>query len=110
MLINFDAIEPAIVKNFRGGEKEICSRGYQDEHCKIMRIVLIPGASVGRHTHVDNCEMMYILSGSGTIIYDGVEEKVGPGSFHYCPKGHEHEFMNDGSEDIVFLAIVPELR
>ena len=35
-------------------------------------------------------------------------EKVEAGQCHYCPKGHEHCFINKGKKDLVFFAVVPQ--
>ena len=53
-------------------------------------------------------EVMYFLSGTGKVLYDGVWEPVAPGTCHYCPKGHSHSLVNDGTEDLVTFAVVPE--
>ena len=69
---------------------------------------LIPGASIGLHTHETNSEIMYFLKGTATMICDGVPEKIEPGVCHYCEKGHSHTLINDGGEDLEFFAVVPE--
>ena len=51
--------------------------------------------------------MIYVLEGSGKMLYDGGEERLSAGDFHYCPEGHEHSFINDGDRDLVFIAVVP---
>lgn len=108
MLIDFTSIPVATIPNMRGGEKEFRVHTYTDDMCRIMRGTLIPGASIGLHTHDTNSEIIYILSGAGTLICDGVSEPVAAGFCHYCPKGHAHTFINDGDEDLEFFAVVPE--
>ena len=56
MLIEFDKIEPQIIPHMRGGEKEVQARMYTDPQNKIMRGRLIPGASIGMHTHETSSE------------------------------------------------------
>ena len=107
MLIEFDKMEPQIIPHMRGGEKEVQARMYTDPQNKIMRGRLIPGASIGMHTHDTSSEIIYILSGKGRILYDGGCEPLEPGSCHYCPKGHEHSLINDGTEDLEILAMIP---
>ncbi|MBR4955127.1 MAG: cupin domain-containing protein, partial [Clostridia bacterium] len=53
-------------------------------------------------------EMIFILSGEGQAITDGAAEKCTPGTCHYCPKGSTHTLINNGSEDLVFFAVVPQ--
>ncbi len=71
MLIEFDKMEPQIIPHMRGGEKEVQARMYTDPQNKIMRGRLIPGASIGMHTHETSSEIIYVLSGKGKILYDG---------------------------------------
>jgi len=109
MLIEFDKMEPQIIPHMRGGEKEVQARMYTDPQNKIMRGRLLPGASIGMHTHETSSEIIYILSGKGKILYDGGCEPLEPGSCHYCPKGHAHSLINDspeGGEDLRFFAVV----
>ena len=111
MLIELDKRETTVIPNMRGGEKEVSAKMFSDGACKIMRGRLIPGASIGMHTHETSSETIYILSGKGHILYDGGCETLEPGSCHYCPKGHAHSLRNDnpeGSEDLCFFAVVPE--
>ena len=111
MLIEFDKMEPQIIPHMRGGEKEVRARMYTDPQNKIMRGRLIPGASIGMHTHETSSEIIYVLSGKGKILYDGGCEPLEPGSCHYCPKGRAHSLMNDrpeGGEDLRFFAVVAE--
>lgn len=108
MRIDFDAMEETIIPHMRGGEKEVAARMYTDELGKIMRGRLIPGASIGLHTHETSSEIIYILSGTGKALCDGAYEELSAGRCHYCPKGHTHSLINDGGEDLVFFAVVPE--
>ena len=51
--------------------------------------------------------MIFILSGAGKVLCDGEYESLSAGSCHYCPKGHEHSLINDGTEDLEILAMIP---
>ena len=107
MKIDFDAIPVAVTPNMKGGEKEVASRRFQDELGGILKGKLIPGASIGLHTHESNYEVIYIVSGHGTMLCDGEEEVLGPGDCTYCPQGHTHSLMNTGAEDLEFFAVLP---
>lgn len=108
MRIQFENLEESIIKNFRGGEKETVARMYVDAHNKIMYGKLESGASIGVHTHETSSEIIYILEGVGTVLYDETVETVLQGECHYCPKGHAHSLINNGEETLVFFAVVPE--
>ena len=62
------------------------------------------------YTHNGNCEVMYILKGEITFIYDGKEETAYAGDVHYCPCNHTHTAENRTNEDAEFFAIVPETK
>ena len=108
MLIDFSVIPETEQKNFKGGEGSYCRSASGDEACTIMRGCLRPGSSIGEHTHVDSCEVIYVLSGTATIVCDGVSETVEAGQTHYCPKGSTHTMKNNGESDLVVFAIVPK--
>ena len=63
---------------------------------------------MGLHTHEGDCEIIYILSGTGKALMDDGSEEVRPGVCHYCPKGHRHSLINTGTEDLVFFAVIPK--
>ena len=107
MLIDFDKLEETVLPNFYAGNKETCAHMFTDSLNKIMRGRLVPGASIGLHTHETSSEIIYILQGSGRVLYDGKYELVCAGACHYCPKGHAHSLINDGNEDLTFFAVVP---
>lgn len=108
MKINFNNISAKEVNNFKGGEKSILLKVFSDDLNKIMINKLLPGASIGLHKHDDSSEIIFILSGKGYFICDGVKESVEQGDCHYCPKGSEHTFINDSEEELEFFAIVPQ--
>ena len=107
MKLDFDSIPEQTLPHFKGGEKELAARMFWDGSTRIMRARLEPGASIGLHRHEDNREIIYVLSGRGTAMTDGVPEPLGPGDCHFCPEGHEHTLVNDGTEPLSFFAVVP---
>ena len=106
MIIDFKNVETSVIPNFKGGEKELAAKMYTDDLNRIMYNKLIPGASIGLHTHEDGSEIIYILEGDGKVLYDGAEERVSAGVCHYCPKGHSHTLINDSQADLLFFAVV----
>ena len=108
MLIEFDRMQETAIDKFRGGIGLTISRMYVDDKNKIMLGRLEPGASIGLHRHETSSEIIYILQGKGKVFCDGEYETLKSGACHYCPKGHEHSLINDSSDDLAFLAVVPE--
>ena len=108
MLIDFSALPETVVPHMRDGAGEVHLRKFADDRGKIMRGHLPAGATIGLHVHETSSEVIYILSGTGRVLCDGIDEPLAPGSCHYCPKGHAHSLINDSEGDLVFLAVVPE--
>lgn len=108
MIIDFESIPLTVVPHMRDGEKEVHLRKYQDDLGKIMRGKLIPGATIGMHVHETSSEVIYILSGTGKVLYEGEYLPLQAGTTHYCPKGKGHSLINDSDDDLEFLAIIPE--
>lgn len=108
MLINFDNIPEQRIPQFKGGTGETIANMFVNELGKIMYGRLEPGSSIGYHKHETNSEIIYILSGKADFLYDDGTEQTSAGGCHYCPKGHSHSMINNGSEDLVFFAVVPE--
>ena len=107
MLINFSAMGAEVIPNFLGGEGEIHAKMYTDERNRILHAILPPGSSIGYHTHETSSEIVYVLSGAGTVKVEGGEEPIKAGDCHYCPKGQSHSVVNTGSQPLEFFAVVP---
>jgi len=106
--MDFNSIPVTIIPNLKGGEKEVSVRMFSDDLNKIMKLRLIPGASIGLHTHDSSSEILMIISGRGSVLFDGVLIPVTEGDVHYCPKGHSHSIINDSDSDLTVFAVVPQ--
>ena len=69
MLIDFDSMEETVIPHFKGGERELAARMYMDGRNKILRGRLVSGASIGGHTHDTSSEIIFVLSGTGRVLY-----------------------------------------
>lgn len=115
MILKFDQIELSHLPEFKGGEKELAANMFFDGTNRIFKGCLVPGASIGIHTHDDSCEVIFIISGDGKIYEsapDGTEktQEVHTGDCLYCPKGYTHSLSNPSASktDLVFYAVVPK--
>lgn len=108
MLIKLNDIEEKELKAFYGGEGALCAKLFTDGQNKILRGRLEVGSTIGLHVHETSSEIIFILSGKGKSICDGKEEVLSVGDCHYCPKGSEHCLINEGEEDLIFYAVVPQ--
>ena len=110
MNLDYSQIEFEPFEHFKGGEGTMFAKMFFDGTVRILRAYLPVGASIGYHQHVENCEIIYILSGKGTVNMDGVETEVAAGMSTYCEKGHFHSLTNTGTEELHFFGVVPEVR
>lgn len=113
MIIRFEDIETSVLSGFKGGEKELSAQMFFDGTNRIFKGRLIPGASIGKHTHDGSCEVIFILGGNGTLLEqipgeEGVTSRsVTEGDCLYCPEGHTHSLINSSEdEDLEFYAVV----
>lgn len=95
-------------EHFKNGNGKMIATMYFDGSNRIIHGKLEKGSSIGLHTHVGNCEIIYVISGKAKFIYDDGEEYALPGQVHYCPENHAHSMMNEEAEDLEFFAVVPE--
>ena len=109
MIIDLKGMETTVLPNFKDGEKEYKAKMYFDGTTRIMHGTLEQGASIGYHKHETNSEIMFFVAGKGKVLFDDGVEYVEAGQCHFCPKGHSHSLINEGPEDLVFYATVPEL-
>ena len=108
MTINWNEIPETAMEHFKGGEGTTYARMFFDGKVRVMLGRLPAGATIGMHTHETNSEVFQVVSGTARVILDGVEEIIPAGQSHYCPKGHAHTTLNDGPEDLILFAVVPE--
>ena len=126
MKIRFDEMEVTVLPQFKGGEKEFAANMFFDGTNRIFKGMLVPGATIGMHTHDDSCEVIFVLEGNGTVVEKASESQdhssqelptqsdevvipVSAGDCLYCPKGHSHSLRNTAEEgNLVFYAVVPK--
>lgn len=115
MTIDFNSIGVSNLPHFKGGEKEFAANMFFDGTNRIFKGRLVPGASIGMHTHEDSCEVIFILEGQGTILEkipsseEETAKSVSSGDCLYCPKGHTHSLINTSLQgDLVFYAVVAQ--
>jgi len=69
----------------------------------------VPNEGLDPHTHEDQEEVYYCISGNGTVWYgeDKKETAIEPGVALWIPRGVEHAVRNTGDEQLIiafFLA------
>lgn len=71
MNFNYHEQEYEEFPNFKGGEKSLYAKMFHDEKNRIIYGKLIPGASIGVHTHETNSEIIYITKEQGEFLWMG---------------------------------------
>lgn len=108
MLVDFNKIAEHTTANMNGGTGELSAKMFIGEGGKIIPCRIHAGGSIGTHKHPTSDDINYVVSGKGTAICDGIEEKLTEGCVHICRKGSEHSIINDGNDDLVLITIVVE--
>ena len=96
----------------RGGEgkleiSHLLEKEQLAPHSRLLcKMVMEPGNSMGYHTHEDEGEFFYILSGVAKITENGEEILLYPGDTLYTPSGSSHSIEVDGDETLEYLALV----
>ncbi len=70
------------------------------------RLTLNPGCSIGYHEHVNDEEIYYIISGTGTVTDNGEKYTVSSGDAILTGHGEWHSIENTGDKPLEMLAIV----
>jgi quercetin dioxygenase-like cupin family protein len=72
-----------------------------------MRVFTVaPGGFTPRHSHAWEHEV-FIHSGKGQVYRNGEWQTVTSGTAVFIPGGEEHQFINAGGEDFVFICLIP---
>lgn len=69
-------------------------------------ITVNPGCSIGRHEHVGEAEIFYILSGRGVADDNGAEVALEPGDMLYTGDGCYHAVRCEGDVPLEMVALI----
>lgn len=96
----------------RDGEKagtitQLLSSGQMHNKGRLFaRITLDRGAKVPLHTHCNDFEVFYILSGTGLVVDNGAERRVAAGDVVFTDDKESHSLQNIGEGSLEYLAMV----
>ena len=89
------------MRKLLNGAEELYGKGRMFNH-----MTLLPGRSIGTHTHEGDNEIFYFLSGYGEYNDNGTVVTVGPGDVAVCSDGETHGLVNSGTEPLTFIALI----
>jgi len=93
-----------IMKNV---EKQVLIGGDQGWDSHVMRMFTLGKDGYSpKHTH-PWAHVVYIVKGEGIIFINGVDYPVSGDSVAVVPGGKEHQFIQKGEDEFVFMCIVP---
>jgi quercetin dioxygenase-like cupin family protein len=70
------------------------------------KLTLVPGASIGKHQHIGETEYYWILQGEGIVTEADGEKHVKAGDLVITGGGATHAIRNEGTQDLVFMALI----
>ena len=79
------------------------------ENFHMRRFRVLPGGHTPYHAH-DWEHEVYILSGRGELTTAEGATPFQAGDFVFVDPNLEHNFKNDGDEELVFLCLIPALN
>lgn len=96
----FHGIGEITVRELLESPDEMYNKGRVFAHTTVY-----PGSSIGFHTHTNESETYYILSGSGKYNDNGTLIDIVPGSVYFCGDGEGHgiEAINEPIEMIALI-------
>jgi mannose-6-phosphate isomerase len=78
---------------------------YEDELCKIKKIIVKPKSRLSYQYHNKRSETWKIINGFGNITINGKSKKIKPGDVIEIGVGVKHRVENTGENKLVFIEI-----
>lgn len=73
------------------------------QHTQVVVMDIKPGEDIGKETHAENDQVLYLVSGKGTVYLNGQESEFNPGDCVLVPAGTEHNFTTIGDESMKII-------
>ena len=84
---------------------------FETKRLNVTHVSVHPGQTVPAHTHRDEDQIYWVLSGAGFVELAGKRTDVAAGSAVMIPLGTEHLITNTGTgqlDYVFFVVFVPE--
>jgi quercetin dioxygenase-like cupin family protein len=79
----------------------VTSDSLDARHCSMCLIRVAPGQTVRpAHSHPNGEEVIYVITGAGRVMIEGVVHPVRAGSAVLFPQGKVHMLQNSGTEEM----------
>ena len=77
----------------------------EDSNSKVKQIIVEPNKRLSYQTHEKRSEYWVIVSGTGTVILDGIPSLAIGGDAFIIEQGMAHRIENIGTEELVFIEV-----
>lgn len=94
-------LEP-ISHNKKVNKKVILKKGEVPHLTQFAQSIFPPGQIASEHVHEDMSEIFLVEAGQGIVKVDGQVNQIKKGDCIVVEPGDAHEFLNTGSEDLIF--------
>ncbi len=95
---------------YQGVRIAILIRAVDGQGVSVSVLEIAPGVEVPIHTHPEQIDSIYIISGRGLAYLNGKWREVGQGDHILAPKGEEHGLKNEGDSPMrLFVVHSPPL-
>ena len=112
MIRKASEVEVEVRDKMRGGAGQVTIQHFfkpDDFKARVRlcaRLVLPPGAGIGRHTHDTEDEVYIIVRGSGILDEGERQVRVSAGDSVLTGRGESHAIRNDGTEALEIIAVI----
>jgi len=108
MIKNAHEVIPEVAESVRGGQGIAYAHKLLDifpgSAIKSIGLVrLEAGASVGEHSHTNEEDFYFCVSGTGVVLDNGVEYPFTPGTLQITRHGESQAIRNTGETELIFL-------
>jgi mannose-6-phosphate isomerase-like protein (cupin superfamily) len=69
-------------------------------------LLIPPGATIGKHEHVNEDELYVVLAGSGLLEDGTTQTRISKGDAVLTGGGGSHAVINDGTDTLEILAVI----
>ena len=106
MNVDLSKVEEKRYEHFKEGDGAAVLRIFESNDLIVLKGYLEKKSCVGRHSHPDSNETIYVFGGEGKVLDGDSEYPVSAGSVSFCPKGGSHSLVNTGDSPLYFMGIV----
>jgi quercetin dioxygenase-like cupin family protein len=88
---------------FSGVHMAVFVTGKDSDSVSVCQLIIAPGITIPVHTHMDQVDSIFIVSGQGEGYVKGTWQGLLPGDYLFVPAEIEHGIRNTGSEPLVLF-------